>query len=88
MPRPVHRLDKETMSGLVVFARDRGSEGHLGKQFRQHTVERTYLALVARHDCRPAASSLGWLKIGAIIGVDLRPPARTPASEPSRTFES
>ena len=43
--RPVHRLDKET-SGLVVFARDRASEGHLGKQFRQHTVERTYLALV------------------------------------------
>ncbi len=43
--RPVHRLDKET-SGLVVFARDRAAEGHLGKQFRLHTVERTYLALV------------------------------------------
>ena len=43
--RPVHRLDKET-SGLVVFARDRVAEGHLGKQFRLHTVERTYLALV------------------------------------------
>ena len=43
--RPVHRLDKET-SGLVVFARTREAEGHLGIQFRQHTVERTYLALV------------------------------------------
>ncbi len=43
--RPVHRLDKET-SGLVVFARTREAEGNLGIQFRQHTVERTYLALV------------------------------------------
>jgi 23S rRNA pseudouridine1911/1915/1917 synthase len=43
--RPVHRLDKDT-SGLVVFARNPAAEGHLGKQFRQHTVERTYIALV------------------------------------------
>jgi 23S rRNA pseudouridine1911/1915/1917 synthase len=43
--RPVHRIDKET-SGLVVFARTGAAEGHLGKQFREHTVERTYLALV------------------------------------------
>jgi 23S rRNA pseudouridine1911/1915/1917 synthase len=43
--RPVHRLDKET-SGLVVFARTPAAEGHLGKQFRQHSVERTYIALV------------------------------------------
>jgi 23S rRNA pseudouridine1911/1915/1917 synthase len=43
--RPVHRLDKDT-SGLVVFARNRAAEGHLGKQFRLHTVERTYIALV------------------------------------------
>jgi 23S rRNA pseudouridine1911/1915/1917 synthase len=42
---PVHRLDKDT-SGLVVFARTRAAEGHLGKQFRMHSVERTYLALV------------------------------------------
>ena len=43
--RPVHRLDKDT-SGLVVFARTGAAEGHLGKQFRAHSVERTYLALV------------------------------------------
>jgi 23S rRNA pseudouridine1911/1915/1917 synthase len=43
--RPVHRLDKET-SGLVVFARTVEAERHLGRQFRAHTVERTYLALV------------------------------------------
>jgi 23S rRNA pseudouridine1911/1915/1917 synthase len=43
--RAVHRLDKET-SGLVVFARTQAAEGHLGKQFRAHTSERLYLALV------------------------------------------
>ena len=43
--RAVHRLDKET-SGLVVFARSPAAESHLGKQFRAHSVERTYLALV------------------------------------------
>jgi 23S rRNA pseudouridine1911/1915/1917 synthase len=43
--RPVHRLDKET-SGLVVFARTAEAESHLGRQFRAHSVERRYLALV------------------------------------------
>jgi 23S rRNA pseudouridine1911/1915/1917 synthase len=43
--RPVHRLDKET-TGLVVFARTVEAERHLGRQFRAHTVERRYLALV------------------------------------------
>jgi 23S rRNA pseudouridine1911/1915/1917 synthase len=43
--RAVHRLDKDT-SGLVVFARTVSAERHLGGQFRQHTVERRYLALV------------------------------------------
>lgn len=43
--RAVHRLDKET-SGLVVFARHVTAERLLGDQFRAHTVERKYLALV------------------------------------------
>jgi 23S rRNA pseudouridine1911/1915/1917 synthase len=43
--RAVHRLDKET-SGLVVFARSVEAERHLGGQFRAHSVERTYLAVV------------------------------------------
>jgi 23S rRNA pseudouridine1911/1915/1917 synthase len=42
---PVHRLDKET-SGLVVFARTPTAARHLGKQFRAHTIDRCYLALV------------------------------------------
>jgi 23S rRNA pseudouridine1911/1915/1917 synthase len=43
--RAVHRIDKET-SGLVVFARTPQAEAHLGRQFRAHTTERRYLALV------------------------------------------
>jgi 23S rRNA pseudouridine1911/1915/1917 synthase len=41
----VHRLDRDT-SGLVVFARTPEAAKHLGRQFREHTVERHYLALV------------------------------------------
>jgi 23S rRNA pseudouridine1911/1915/1917 synthase len=43
--RAVHRLDNET-SGLVVFARTVEAESHLGQQFRKHTIERQYLAVV------------------------------------------
>ena len=43
--RAVHRLDKET-SGLVVFARTVAVERGLGRQFKQHTVLRRYLAVV------------------------------------------
>jgi 23S rRNA pseudouridine1911/1915/1917 synthase len=43
--RAVHRLDNET-SGLVVFARTLEAERSLGKQFRNHSVERIYLAVV------------------------------------------
>jgi 23S rRNA pseudouridine1911/1915/1917 synthase len=43
--RAVHRLDKET-SGLVVFARTVAAERHLGQQFRAHSTERLYLAIV------------------------------------------
>jgi 23S rRNA pseudouridine1911/1915/1917 synthase len=43
--RAVHRLDKET-SGLVVFARTPAAESRLGEQFRAHTIERLYRAIV------------------------------------------
>lgn len=43
--RAVHRLDKDT-SGLVVFARTVEAERHLGRQFRAHSIERRYLAVV------------------------------------------
>jgi 23S rRNA pseudouridine1911/1915/1917 synthase len=43
--RAVHRVDRDT-SGLVVFARTPLAQGDLAEQFRAHTVERRYLALV------------------------------------------
>lgn len=41
----VHRLDRDT-SGLIVFARTNPAARELSKQFKAHTVERKYLALV------------------------------------------
>ena len=41
----VHRIDKET-SGLVVFARSWLAKRHLSTLFREHAIERRYLALV------------------------------------------
>lgn len=42
----IHRLDRDT-SGLLVFAKDPRLAEHLRAQFRNHTAERTYLAIVA-----------------------------------------
>jgi 23S rRNA pseudouridine1911/1915/1917 synthase len=51
-PRPalgvVHRLDKET-SGLLVFTRTWLAKKSLSSQFRAHTVERCYVAIVHGH---------------------------------------
>ena len=41
----VHRIDRDT-SGLVVFARTPAAAKSLTEQFRKHTVDRRYLALV------------------------------------------
>ncbi len=43
--RIVHRLDKGT-SGLMVFARTVDAERGLGKQFRDHTIHRRYVAII------------------------------------------
>ena len=43
--RAVHRIDRDT-SGLLVFARSVSAEKALTDQFRIHTIERRYLALV------------------------------------------
>lgn len=44
---PVHRLDRDT-SGLMVFARTVAAERSLVEQFREHSIDRAYLAIV--HD--------------------------------------
>lgn len=43
--RAVHRIDRDT-TGLVVFARNSAAEKNLDEQFRKHTIQREYLALV------------------------------------------
>lgn len=42
---PVHRLDRPT-SGIVLFALSREVASELGRQLREHQVEKRYLALV------------------------------------------
>ncbi len=44
-PRLVHRIDKDT-SGLLVLARDRKNAEALTKAFKEHNLQKTYLALV------------------------------------------
>ena len=44
-PGIVHRLDRGT-SGVMVVAKDDDSHTALAEQFREHTIERVYLALV------------------------------------------
>jgi 23S rRNA pseudouridine1911/1915/1917 synthase len=42
---PVHRLDRDT-SGVLVFARTAAAATNLTEQFRKHTSDRVYVALV------------------------------------------
>lgn len=44
-PGLVHRIDKNT-SGLMIVAKTESSMTHLAKQFYDHSIDRTYLALV------------------------------------------
>ncbi len=48
----VHRLDKDT-SGAVVFARSRAALHALQERFREHAIEREYVALVEGHPGTP-----------------------------------
>ncbi len=49
-PRLVHRIDKET-SGILILARNRKFADILTKNFREHLMPKTYLALT--HNCPP-----------------------------------
>ena len=44
-PKLVHRIDKET-SGILLLARNRKAADVLTKAFREHSLQKTYLALV------------------------------------------
>lgn len=60
-PGIVHRLDKDT-SGLIIVAKTAPAFRHLARQFRDHSIVRQYLAVVAGHPAPPAgriATDLG-----------------------------
>lgn len=44
---PVHRLDRET-SGVMMFAYSEQARDHIKSQFEQHTVDKTYFAIVEK----------------------------------------
>lgn len=48
IPRPVHRLDRDT-SGLMLFALTTDAQSRLQRMFRDHDMERVYLAVVQGH---------------------------------------
>ncbi len=52
-PGIVHRLDKDT-SGLLVVAKTLPAYRHLAQQFRSHSIQRQYLAVVAGQPAPPA----------------------------------
>ncbi len=52
-PKLVHRIDKDT-SGVLVLARNRTWADRLTKAFREHTLSKTYLALVNSCPKNPA----------------------------------
>jgi 23S rRNA pseudouridine1911/1915/1917 synthase len=54
-PLVVHRIDRDT-SGLVVFAKHAAAQNRLKGQFKLHTVERIYRAVVYGHPDPPAGT--------------------------------
>jgi 23S rRNA pseudouridine1911/1915/1917 synthase len=54
-PLVVHRIDRDT-SGLVVFAKHAAAQNRLKGQFKRHTVERVYRAVVYGHPDPPAGT--------------------------------
>lgn len=51
-PGVVHRLDKDT-SGIILMAKNDTSMQWLQDQFKQRSIEKTYIALVDRHPPTP-----------------------------------
>ena len=76
-PKLVHRIDKDT-SGVLVLARNRTWADRLTKAFREHTLPKTYLALVNSCPKNPAGEIKAPLeKWGqkSLVGPDGKPAA-------------
>ena len=79
--RPVHRIDRDT-SGLVLFAKSAHAQSALDVQLRDHTLRRSYLALVEGVPDEPEGT------IQVPIGPDPRRPGRRTVrsdGDPART---
>lgn len=59
-PGIVHRIDKDTSGLLVVAKTDTAHEG-LAAQFKAHSIQRVYAAIVAGHPAPPAGRIEGWI---------------------------
>ncbi|RNI30220.1 RluA family pseudouridine synthase [Rufibacter immobilis] len=57
-PGLVHRIDKDT-SGLLVIAKTEIAMAHLARQFFDHSIERTYYALVWGVPAQPKGTIVG-----------------------------
>jgi 23S rRNA pseudouridine1911/1915/1917 synthase len=57
----VHRLDRP-VSGVIVFGKTSKGAGRLSEQFRAHTVEKIYHALVVGHPPKQADTIVHYIK--------------------------
>lgn len=75
----VHRLDRP-VSGVVLFARTSKAAGRLSERFREHRVEKVYLALVEGRPQPPSDELIDWLhKDRDENRVQVMPPGATDA---------
>ena len=80
-PGIVHRLDKET-SGLIAVAKNDAAMRWLQEQFRQRTVQKTYLALVDGAPPTPTG------RVEAPIGRDPRDRKKMAVTTPAKGREA
>jgi 23S rRNA pseudouridine1911/1915/1917 synthase len=80
-PGIVHRLDKDT-SGLIVVAKNDAAMRWLQEQFRQRTVQKTYLALVDGAPPTPTG------RIEAPIGRDPKSRKKMAVTAPAKGREA
>ena len=59
-PGIVHRIDKDTSGLLVVAKSDQAHEG-LAKQFKDHSIDRRYLAIVNGRPATPSGKIDSWI---------------------------
>ncbi|HEX3019235.1 MAG TPA: pseudouridine synthase [Chitinispirillaceae bacterium] len=60
---PVHRLDTMT-SGIIIFAKNKESVRELAAQFREHCIDKFYIALGGTHPRKKQGTVIGDMKKG------------------------